>query len=324
MTRAIRIHRPGGPEVLVVEDVATPPPRANEARVRHTAIGVNFIDVYFRTGLYPPGDHPFTPGMEAAGVIEALGPGVQGFAVGDRVAYASRPLGAYAEARNMPADRLVKLPANVDDATAAAILLKGMTAEYLLCRTFAVDRAHTILVHAAAGGVGSLLCQWARHLGATVIGTVGTEAKATEARAHGCQHAIVYTRESFVARVAEITAGRGVDVVYDSVGITTFLASFECVRTRGMVVSFGQSSGPPPPIELSLLAKRSLFLTRPGLPDYVARRDELEASAARVFDLVARGVLRVRVGQTYPLADAARAHRDLEGRKTTGSSLLIP
>jgi NADPH2:quinone reductase len=323
-TRAIVVRRHGGPEVLELADIPLPAPAAGEVRIRHAAIGLNFIDTYFRSGAYAPPALPFVPGMEAAGVVVEVGPGVAHLAAGDRVAYASRPLGAYAVERNLAADRVVKLPAGLDDRTAAAVMLKGMTAQYLLRRTFRVERGQTLLVHAAAGGVGSLLCQWARHLGATVIGTVSTDAKAERARADGCAHPVVTAREDFVQRVKELTGGAGVPVVYDSIGKDTFARSIECLAPRGMLVLYGQSSGAVPTVELGPLARRSLYLTRPGLPDYTATRAELEACAGEMLALVAEGVLRVRVDQSYSLAEAARAHRDLEGRRTTASSVLLP
>lgn len=324
MSHAIVIHENGGPEVLrwEVQDVRALAP--GELRVRHTAIGLNFVDTYYRSGLYPA-PLPTSLGTEAAGVVEAVGAGVTGFAEGDRVAYATGPLGAYAEVRNLPADVVIRLPDAVDDRTAAAVMLKGMTAEYLVRRTFDVRAGHTILVHAAAGGVGLLLTQWAKHLGATVIGTVGSEEKAELARAHGCDHVLFYRTESVAQRVRELTGGKGVDVVYDSVGRDTWSESLDALRPRGLMASFGQSSGTVGPIDPRILAmKGSLFLTRPTLFAYVAERSELEASAAEVLDLVARGVLRVNVAQTYALSDAERAHRDLEGRKTTGSTILLP
>ena len=323
-TNAIRIHQPGGPEVLSWEETEVPAPAAGQVLVRHTAIGLNFIDVYHRTGLYPA-PLPFIPGLEGAGVVEALGDGVAELKVGDRVAYASPPLGAYAEARVIPADRLVKLPESIDDRTAAAMMLQGMTAQYLLRRTYRVHPGDTILIHAAAGGVGLLVCQWAKHLGATVIGTVGSEEKAELARAHGCDHPILYKTEDFVARVRDITNGQGVPVVYDSVGRDTFLKSLDCLRPLGMMVSFGQSSGKIEPLDTGLLgAKGSLFLTRPSLMSYTAGREDLIASAAELFDMVEKGVVKVEIRQTYALKDAALAHRDLEERKTTGSTLLLP
>lgn len=303
------------------EEVEVGEPGEGEARVRQTAIGVNFIDVYHRSGLYPL-PLPFVPGSEGAGIVEAIGPGVKDVKVGQRVAYAGIP-GAYAEQRLAKAERLVVLPDAIDDVTAAAIMLKGMTARYLVRETYRVKSGDRILVHAAAGGVGTILCQWAKHLGATVIGTVGSEDKAAVARAHGCDHAIVYTREDFLARTRELTHGAGVDVVYDSVGKDTFERSLQCVRTLGHVVSFGQSSGPIPPFDVLVLGTRgSLTLTRPVLGHYIARRDALLANAADLFEVIARGVVKVEKPRLYALEDAADAHRDLEGRKTTGSVVL--
>ncbi|NJO55208.1 MAG: quinone oxidoreductase [Rhodospirillales bacterium] len=325
LPHAVRIHAYGSPDVMVWEDVTTPAPGRGEVQLRQTAIGLNYIDVYHRTGLYPLPDLPATLGMEAAAIISAIGPEVTGFAVGQRVAYASAPVGAYAEERIMPADRLVSIPQAIDDRTAAAIMLQGMTAQYLLRRTYQVRAGDAVLIHAAAGGVGLIACQWARHLGATVIGTVGSEAKAALAHSHGCAHPIIYNREDFVARVREITGGAGVAVVYDGVGKETFLRSLECLRPLGMMVSFGNASGPVPPIEPGLLsAKGSLFLTRPTLMHYTARREDLIAAASEVFSVVQSGAVRVMLNQSYPLAAAADAHRDLEARKTTGSTVLIP
>jgi NADPH2:quinone reductase len=324
MTHAIRVHSVGGPEVLSWEEVAVAAPARGEVLLRQTAIGLNFIDVYHRTGLYPA-PLPFTPGLEGAGTVEEVGDGVSEFRPGDRVAYANPPLGAYAERRVMPADRLVKLPDSITDQQAAAMMLQGMTAQYLLRRTYPVKAGDTILIHAAAGGVGLLVCQWAKHLGATVIGTVGSEDKAELARRHGCDHAILYKTDDFVARVREITSGAGVPVVYDSVGKDTFLKSLDCLSPLGMMVSFGQSSGKVEPLDTGLLgAKGSLFLTRPSLMTYTARRADLVASAAELFDVVAKGVVKVEINQTYPLQCAADAHRDLEARRTTGSTLLLP
>ncbi len=324
MTRAIRIHQTGGPEVMMWEDVTVPTPGVGEIAVRHTAVGVNFIDVYHRTGLYPM-QLPAVLGLEAAGIVEAVGPEVTDFRPGDRVAYANPPIGAYAERRVMPAHRAVALPATISDTQAAGMMLKGMTAQYLLRRTYPVTAGETILVHAAAGGVGLLLCQWAKHLGATVIGTVGSEDKAALARAHGCDHPIVYSREDFVAGVKDITDGAGVAVVYDSVGQTTFDGSLDCLRPLGMLVSFGQSSGKVPPFDSGVLAaKGSLFLTRPTLMTYTAKRSDLVASASELFDVVTSGAVKIEIAHTYPLAEAAQAHRDLEGRKTTGSIVLLP
>lgn len=322
MTHAIRVHETGGPEVLKWEAVDVPAPGEGELRIRHTAVGLNFIDTYFRTGLYPADAFPFTPGNEGAGVVEDVGSGVTGFAVGDRVAYAG-PIGAYSEARTIAADRVVKIPAGVSDETAAAIMLKGMTAQYLLRRTFNVRPGHTILFHAAAGGVGLIACQWAAHLGATVIGTAGSPEKVALAKAHGCHHAIDYNAEDFVAAVDEITNGQGVDVVYDSVGKDTFPGSLDCLKPLGMWVSFGQSSGALPEINLGILAQKgSLFATRPTLFTYIAKRADLEATAQDLFDVVGGGHVEVRVGQTFPLQEASAAHEALEGRRTTGASVL--
>ena len=323
MTHAIRVHQTGGPETLRWESVDLPPPAAGEIQVRHTAVGLNYIDVYFRTGLYPA-PLPLTPGFEAAGVVAAVGAGVTELQVGDRVAYATGPLGAYAEARNMPADRAVKIPEGVTDQQAAAMMLQGMTAEYLLRRTYPVKKGDTILVHAAAGGVGLILCQWAKHLGATVIGTVGSDAKAELARANGCDHPIVYTREDFQARVMELTGGAKLPVVYDSVGKDTFAKSLDCLALRGMMVLYGQASGKVPPLDLGeLSAKGSLFVTRPTLFSYTATRQELVDCANALFDVVKRGIVKIAINQTYPLREAAQAHIDLEARKTTGSTVLI-
>lgn len=325
MPKAIRIHQYGGPEALRWEEVEVGDPGPGQLRVRHGAVGLNYIDVYHRTGLYPLPSLPWTLGMEGAGQVEAVGEGVTEFKVGDRVAYASPPVGAYAEARLIAADRVVALPDAIDDRTAAAMMLQGMTAQYLLRRTYRVQPGDAILLHAAAGGVGLIASQWARHLGATVIGTVGSDEKAELARAHGCHHVIVYSRENFVERVREITSGQGVAVVYDSVGKETFLGSLDCLRPLGMMVSFGNASGPVPPFEPGILAaKGSLFLTRPTLMTYTAKRPDLLASAAELFAVVASGAVNIEVRQTYPLAEAARAHRDLEARRTTGSTVLLP
>jgi len=325
MTHAIRVHEPGGPEQMRWEPVEVPEPAAGEARVRHTAVGLNYLDVYHRTGLYPLEDRPFGVGVEAAGVVEAVGEGVTRVSAGDRVAYVALPPGAYAESRNVPAERLVRLPENIEDGQAAAMMLQGMTAQYLLRRTCPVQAGDTILIHAAAGGVGLIVCQWAKHLGATVIGTVGSDEKAEVARAHGCDHPLVYTREDFAARVKEITGGGGVRVVYDSVGRETFPRSLDCIQRLGMMVTFGQSSGPVEPLDLSQLAARgSLFVTRPTLFAYIATTAELERTAAELLDVVSRGVVRIEVNQTYPLQEVARAHADLEARRTTGSTVLLP
>jgi NADPH2:quinone reductase len=323
MSRAIRIHRHGGPEVMTLEALDLPPPGPGEARLRHTAIGLNFADVYARTGLYPTA-LPAVLGQEAAGVVEAVGPGVTEVSAGDRVVYAGAP-GAYADERNVPVAVLVKIPAAIDDERAAAMMLKGTTAEYLLRRTHAVKPGETILFHAAAGGVGSIACQWAKHLGATVIGTVGTPAKAALARAHGCDHVVVMSEEDLPTRVREITGGAGVPVVYDSVGKDTFLASLDCLSPRGLMVSYGNASGPVPPFSpLLLTEKGSLFFTRPSLKHYTATRAERVASADALFDVVLRGAVTVEVSQRYALADVARAHADLEGRRTTGATVLLP
>jgi NADPH2:quinone reductase len=325
MSKAIRIHSHGGPEVLVYEEVAVDQPKAGEALIRHTAIGLNFLDVYYRTGLYPaPNGLPLVPGNEGAGVVEALGEGVTGLQVGDRVAYVG-PLGAYAEQRIIAADRLVKLPDTISDEQGAAMMLQGMTAEYLLRRTYPVKAGDTILCHAAAGGVGLILGQWAKHLGATVIGTAGSAEKVELAKAHGYDHVIDYSREDFVARVHEITGGAKCEVVYDSVGKETYEGSIDCLKPRGMFVIFGQSSGQIPPLDMAALSKKgSLFVTRPTLFTYIAKREDLEESSQALFDVVAKGIVKINVNQRYSLADAEQAHRDLEGRKTTGTTILLP
>ncbi|GMU70351.1 MAG: putative quinone oxidoreductase [Steroidobacteraceae bacterium] len=324
MTQAILIRETGGPEVLRVEEIVVPPPAAGEVQVRHTAIGLNFIDVYDRTGLYPM-PLPAVPGREAAGVIVGIGRKVKGFRVGDRIAYALSVPGAYSELRNVPAARIVKLPKAIRDEIAAAIMLKGLTAQYLLRRTHRVQKGEWILVHAAAGGVGLLLCQWGRVLGAKVIGVVGSEAKAKLAKQHGCHHVLLAGRDEIVAQVRALTKGAGVHVVYDSVGKDTFFESLDCLRPRGMMVSYGNASGPPPAFSPLELARRgSLFLTRPTLFNYITSPAELTAAARELFALVARKKLKVRVGQRYALADAAQAHRDLEARRTTGSTVLVP
>lgn len=325
MTMAIRVHRTGGPDVLTYEKVSVAAPGAGEALIRHTAIGLNFIDTYFRSGLYPaPNGLPFIPGNEGAGVVVATGEGVTHVAPGDRVAYVG-PLGAYAQERVVPADRLVRLPDTIDDRTAAGMMLKGMTARYLLRSTFCVGPQTTLLFHAAAGGVGLIAGQWAAHLGATVIGTVGSDNKAELARAHGYAHVINYNRENFVARVKDITGGKGCDVVYDSVGRDTYPGSLDCLKPRGLWVSFGQSSGPIADFNLGLLAQKgSLFATRPTLFSYIAARADLEETAGDLFDVVSRGVVSIGINQEYALADAALAHADLEGRRTTGTTVLLP
>lgn len=324
MSKAIRIHTYGGPEAMQWDDVPTPEPGPAEALVHHTAIGLNYIDVYFRTGLYKAPALPATLGMEAAGVVRAVGSAVQGIAVGDRVAYATGPLGAYATDRVISADRLVKLAPDVDDQTAAAMMLQGMTAQYLLRRTHKVAPGETILVHAAAGGVGLILCQWAKHLGATVIGVVSTEAKADLAREHGAAHVII-GHDRLAAEVKRITGGAMVPVVYDSIGKDTFTASLDSLAPLGLMVTYGNSSGPVPPMDLGILsAKGSLFITRPTLATYTASRADLERSAQELMDVVASGAVKIRVNQRFALKDAADAHRALEARQTTGSTVLIP
>ncbi len=323
MTHAIRIHAPGGADALRYEPVEVPAPGPGQATVRHTAIGVNFIDVYQRTGLYGI-PTPFSLGMEGAGVVEAVGPDVVHVKPGDRVAYTGSPPGSYSTARTLPAGILVRLPDGIADDVAASIMLKGMTSWYLLTRTHVAKAGEAILVHAAAGGVGQILCQWAAHIGCTVIGTVGSEEKAAIARACGCHHPIVYTREDFVARVKAITDGKGVSVAYDSVGKDTFQGSFDCLRNTGHLISFGQSSGPPPAIETKWLAQKSASLTRPTLFHYIAARADLETAATDLFEMVTNGIVKIAPPTVYPLAEAARAHRDLEGRRTTGSIVLRP
>ena len=324
MNHAIRIHRTGGPEVLQWEAVELAPPATGEVRLRHHAVGLNFIDTYHRSGLYPL-TLPSGLGMEGAGVVEAVGDGVAELKVGDRVAYTSGPLDAYAEARNIEARHLVPLPDDISFEQGAAMMLQGITAQYLLHATYPVKAGETILVHAAAGGVGSILVQWAKLLGATVIGTVGNDDKAQRARALGCDHVIVYSREKFPERVRELTGGAGVAVVYDSVGRDTFLDSVACLRRRGTMVSYGNATGPVAPFDCALLHKAgSVYVTRPGLPDYIASRAELLERAASLFEVVRSGQVKIEVLQRYALTDAAQAHRDLEARKTTGSTVLLP
>ncbi len=324
MTKAIRIHAYGGPEQMHWEDLPTPEPRPGEALLRHEAVGLNYIDVYFRTGLYKAPTLPATLGMEAAGTVLAVGAGVTEVAVGDRVAYAMGPMGAYATERVLKADRLVKLPDSIDMKTAAAMMLQGMTAQYLLHRTYPVKAGDTIVVHAAAGGVGLILCQWAKHLGCTVIGVVGSAEKAELARANGADYAIV-GYDNLVEQVREITRGEMVPVVYDSVGQATFAASVDCLAPLGMMVSYGNASGPLAPIDSAMLAaKGSLFFTRPTLATYTAKRADLERTAAGLFDVVVKGAVKIRVNQTFALKDAADAHRALEARQTTGSTVLLP
>ena len=324
MTHAMRVHDYGGPEALKWEEVEVGEPGPGEIRVRQTAIGLNFIDVYMRAGLYPQDSLPFIPGSEAAGVVTAIGEGVRDMKAGRRVAYAG-PVGAYAQDRLIAADRVVKLPDAIDDETAAAIMLKGMTAQYLLRQTYKVGPKTTLLFHAAAGGVGLIACQWAAALGATVIGTVGSAGKALIARAHGCTHVINYKEEDFITMVKAYTKDKGVDVVYDSVGKDTFPGSLDCLKPRGMWVSFGQSSGPVPEFKITLLSQKgSLFATRPSLNHYTANRKDLVGTANDLFDVLKSGAVKIAVDQSYALAEAARAHEDLEARLTTGSTVLRP
>jgi len=324
MTKAIRIHQPGGPEVMKWEDVPTPEPGPGEVLVRQAAVGLNFVDVYFRSGLYKAPGLPFTPGMEGAGTVAAVGPGVSEFKPGDRVAYGTGAMGAYATERVIAAERLLKLPDAIDFQAGAAMMLAGMTAQYLLRRTYPVKRGDTILVHAAAGGVGLIMCQWAKHLGANVIGVVSTPEKAELARANGADHAVV-GHANLPAEVKRLTGGTMVPVVYDSVGKDTFMASLDCLAPLGMMVSFGNASGPVGPVDIAILgAKGSLFLTRPSLATYAAKRGDLERMAAELFEVVAAGIVKIRVNQTFPLSEAAAAHRALESRQTTGSTVLLP
>jgi NADPH:quinone reductase len=322
--KAIRFHQTGGPEVLVVEDLELPSPAAGQVRVRHTAIGVNFIDTYHRSGLYPL-PLPSGLGMEAAGIVDALGPGVSRFEIGERVAYCVGTLGAYAEANNVAADRLVRLPANIGDEEAAAALLKGLTAQYLLKRTYAVKPGETILFHAAAGGVGLIACQWAKHLGITVIGSVGSDEKIALAEANGCAHVVNTRGDDWVARVRDLTAGKHVPVVYDSIGKDTFTGSLDCLAVRGMMVSFGNSSGAVPAFEPGLLsAKGSLYLTRPTLASYARTPEELQETADDLFAVISSGAVKIAIHQRFALADARKAHEALHSRATTGATILIP
>jgi NADPH2:quinone reductase len=314
----------GGPEVLTWEEFAPGRPGPGEVRVDQQAVGLNFIDVYHRTGLYPLPELPAVPGMEGAGIVNEVGEGITELVPGDRVAYAGLPVGAYAESRCIPADRLVKVPDSVTLDEAAAMMLQGMTARYLLKSCFHVDPSTTILLHAAAGGVGLIMCQWAAHLGSTIIGTVGSREKAELARQHGCTHTVLYNEEDLVSAVGDLTGGEGVDVVYDSVGQATFSKSLKCVRPMGMMVTFGQSSGPVEPLDLGTLAAHgSLFLTRPSLMHYTARREDLVVHAEDLFEVVTSKVVTLRIGSRFRLAEAAEAHRQLEARKTTGSSILL-
>jgi NADPH:quinone reductase len=322
MPKSVRFYQPGGPEVLVWEEVDVGKPGPGEARVRHTAVGLNYVDIYIRKGLYPV-PLPSGIGTEAAGVVEAIGPGVKDIKPGDRVAYAGGPLGAYCEVRVMPADRLVVLPEGISDQQAAAMMLKGLTVQYLIRQIHKVGEGEVILFHAAAGGVGLIACQWAKSLGATVIGTVGSEQKATIAKAHGCDYPVIYTREDFVTRVKELTHDQKLPVVYDSVGKDTFMKSLDCLRPKGLLVSFGQSSGPIGPIDLGIFGQKgSLFFTRPTLNTYAAARADLLAMAKDLFDVVLSGAVKIEINQTYPLEQAAQAHRELEARKTVGSTVL--
>lgn len=331
MTKAIRIHETGGPDVMKWEDIEVPAPKVGEARIRHTAVGLNFIDTYNRSGRYPipmPYSIPSMPlvlGGEGAGIVEAVGDGVTDVEVGDRVAYGSAPIGSYAEARIIPAERLVRIPDGISDQQAASMMLKGMTAQYLIRRTYQVKAGDIILMQAAAGGVGLILGQWAKHLGANVLGTVGDKAKAEIARQHGYDHVILYREVKFAEEVNRLTDGAGVHVVYDGVGKDTFMDSLDCLRPRGLMVSFGAPSGPVPTFDLGILAQKgSLYVTRPTLANHVVTRQDLVQTASELFDVVKSGAVKIEVNQTYPLKDAARAHRDLESRKTTGSSVLIP
>jgi NADPH2:quinone reductase len=324
MAQAIRFHRTGGPEVLTLESVDVGKPGRGEIRMRNTAIGVNFIDTYQRSGLYPM-QLPSGLGTEAAGVVEEVGEGVDWLKPGDRVATCTSPVGAYSTERNLPADKLVKLPDGIEDRTAAAMMLKGLTVQYLFRQTYPLKAGQTILFHAAAGGVGLIACQWARALGVTMIGTAGSDEKAALARQYGCAHTIVYTRENFVERVKEITHGKGVPVVYDSIGKDTFPASLDCLSPRGFFVSFGSASGPIPPFNIMMLSQKgSLYATRPTLFTHAANRESLNAMASELFGLVKEGKIKPDARQTFPLAQAAEAHRTLESRKTTGATLLIP
>jgi NADPH:quinone reductase len=323
MAKAVRYHKQGGAEVLQFDEVPVGEPGPGQARVRHVAIGVNFVDTYQRSGLYPM-QVPAVAGNEGAGVVEAVGPGVSNVRAGDRVTYTGLP-GSYCDVRIVPADRLVKLPEGVSEEMAASMTLKGMTVQYLIHRTYAVKSGDTVLWHAAAGGVGTIACQWLKAIGATTIGTVGSEEKAALAKAHGCHHVINYNKENFVERVKSLTGGKGVPVVYDSVGKTTWDGSLDCLRPRGLMVSFGNASGPVPPVNLAILSQKgSLYVTRPTLATYIASRTDLEETARSLFDVVKSGSVKIETTKRYKLADAAQAHRDLEGRKTTGSIVLVP
>jgi NADPH2:quinone reductase len=323
MTTVVKFHKTGGPEVLSVENALVGKPKRGEARVRHTAIGLNYIDTYHRSGLYPL-PLPTGVGLEGAGVVEAVGAGVTHVKVGDRVAYAGGPPGAYAQERVMPANKLVKIPKGVSDEDAAAMMLKGLTVHMLIRRVYRVQKGETVVFHAAAGGVGLIACQWLKALGAKVIGTVGSDEKAKIAKAHGCQHTINYNKENFAERVREITKGRGVPVVYDSVGKDTFYGSLDCLQPRGLLTVFGNGSGPVNDVDVNVLAKGSFYLTRPSIMVYSAMRSDLEAGAKELFSMVKSGKIKIDINQRYALADAAQAHKDLEARKTTGSTILMP
>jgi NADPH:quinone reductase len=323
MTTVVKFHKTGGPEVLSVEKALVGKPKRGEARVRHTAIGLNYIDTYHRSGLYPL-PLPTGVGLEGAGVVEALGAGVTHVKVGDRVAYAGGPPGAYAQERVMPANKLVKIPKGVSDEDAAAMMLKGLTVHMLIRRVYRVQKGETVVFHAAAGGVGLIACQWLKALGVKVIGTVGSDEKAKIAKAHGCQHTINYNKENFAERVREITKGRGVPVVYDSVGKDTFYGSLDCLQPRGLLTVFGNGSGPVNDVDVNVLAKGSFYLTRPSIMVYSAMRSDLEAGAKELFAMVKSGKIKIDINQRYALADAAQAHKDLEARKTTGSTILMP
>lgn len=323
MAQAIRIHKTGGPDALKYESVEIPAPGPGEIQIRHKAVGLNYIDVYHRAGLYPL-PLPATPGIEGAGVVEAVGPDVKEFKVGQRVAYGVAPPGAYAEVRNAPAARMIALPDGIDDKTAAAMMLKGITAEYLIRRCRPVAAGETIVLYAAAGGVGQILAQWAKHLGATVIGVVSTEEKAVRAKSSGCTHTIVAKGKSISEKVMELTGGKGANAVYDSVGKDTILDSIACLAPRGMLINFGYASGFPEPLDTGKLMPKGLFFTRPTVAAYTSTRDELVGSAKALFDVVLSGAVKINVTGTYPLAEASRAHQDLEGRKTVGSSVLLP
>ncbi len=324
MARVILVHEPGGPNAMMPTDVQIGKPGPGEVRLRQTAIGVNFIDTYHRSGLYPVPGLPFTPGMEAVGEIEMVGEGVKGFEEGDRVCYGNGPIGAYASERIMPVNTLVKVPGALKDEQVAGMMLRGLTVWYLLRSLYQLKEGETVLFHAAAGGVGLIFCQWARAIGATVIGTVGSEEKAELAKANGCTHTIQYRQEDFVGKVKEITDGKGVSVVYDGVGKDTFMGSLDCLRKRGLMVSFGNASGPPPAIEVGMLGpKGSLFVTRPTLFDYTGRRPELELATKDLFEMVSSGAVEIDVGQSYALEQVAHAHNDLETRQTSGSTVLL-